>query len=414
MYALIDCDNFFVSCERIFQPSLKRKPVVVLSNNDGCVVARSEEAKTLGIPMGIPFFKIEKFLKSSGGIALSSNYELYADISSRIMYLIREEFGNLEIYSIDEAFVQIPNSPKIEDIAKNFHQKILQYIGVSVSIGIATTKTLCKIAGEYAKKHEKTYYLKTDEQISYHLQNLEVSDIWGIGKRTAQKLNFMGIFTGEELRTAPKKMLRKACGINVEKTALELNGISCLGIHEEEETKSIICSRSFEKEVSEFSELSQILAEFVDSACLRLRQKNAVAEGICIYISSNIYNTSHQQYQNSIIVPLENPSNNTARFLHAMQFGLQKIFHSGILYKRAGITLLNLQNENHLQTDLLFSPKQNHKEQELMHTLDAINAKLGRKSIYFGIQTPGIKHFIRREHKSSAYTTSWQGLVIVK
>ncbi len=414
MYALIDCDNFFVSCERIFQPRLKGRPVVVLSNNDGCVVARSYEAKDLGIPMGIPFFKIENMFKSAGGIALSSNYELYADISRRIMSLIRQEFGNLEIYSIDEAFVRLPDNTALGRTAADFHDKILRYVGVSVSIGIAPTKTLCKIAGEYAKKHRKIYILNNKELISAHLQRLDVADIWGIGHHTARKLNFIGIFTGEELRTAPLKMLRAAFGINLEKTALELNGRACLNISEEENSKSIICSRSFETEISTPERLEQIIAEFVDSACLRLRQKNAVAGGICVYISSNRFNPKHIQYQNSTVINLETPGNNTARFLHAMHLGLRQIFRPGILYKRAGITLLGLQKDNTLQPDLLSPTPQNDKERSLMRAFDAINAKLGRKSIYFGIQASGIKHYIRRRLKSSSYTTSWDGLAVVR
>ena len=414
MFALIDCDNFFVSCERIFQPNLKNRPVVVLSNNDGCVVARSYEAKALGIPMACPFFKIEKMFRAAGGIALSSNYELYADISQRIMSLIREEFQNLEIYSIDEAFVKLPENNNYEQLAIKFREKILKQIGVSVSIGIAKSKTLCKLAGEYAKTRDKVFYLQNEKDISDLLQKTEVENIWGVGRHIAQRLRFMGIFTGEELRLAPKDLIRKTFGINTEKTVMELNGFPCLEMENTPQQKSIISSRSFEKEITDFIELEQIISEFVDSACLRLRKQKSLAGGIITYISSNRFNPQAKQYQNSVLVSLPFPSNNTAKFLQAMKEGLKQIFLEGIAYKRAGVTLTDIKGENEPQTDF-FAPKQeNEKEKKLMKAFDDINAKLGKKSIYFGIQKNGVQHYIKREFKSRNFTTSWDDLAIVK
>lgn len=414
MYALIDCDNFFVSCERIFQPRLKNCPVIVLSNNDGCVVARSYEAKAIGIPMCAPFFKIEKLLHSHQGIALSSNYELYADISNRVMSIIHQNFANIEIYSIDEAFVVLPDNIPYEEAAIVIRNQILKEIGISVSIGIAPTKTLCKIAGDYAKKNNKIYFLNDEQQIIRRLQNLEVINIWGVGKNTAQKLNFMGIFNGEELRTSPLKMIRHSFGISLEKTVMELNGHPCLEVNNEEAQKSIISSRSFEFEIKDFERLEQIIAEFIDSACFRLRQQHSLAQGVIVYVSSNRFNNHHKQYQNSILVSLDHPSNNTAKFIHSMHLGLKQIYRDDIFYKRAGITLVNIQPQDNLQADLLSNPKNPERELKLMKAFDAINIKLGRKSIYFGTQAAGIKHYIRREFKTSGYTTSWDGLAIVK
>lgn len=414
MFALIDCDNFFVSCERIFQPRLKNRPVVVLSNNDGCVVARSYEAKALGIGMAVPFFKVERLFANHNGIALSSNYELYADISKRVMQLIREEFQNLEIYSIDEAFVRLPDNIDYETTCRNFRSKVLQYVGISVSIGIAQTKTLCKIAGEYAKKHDKIYYLSQKPQISELLKKIEVADIWGVGRHTAPKLKFMGIFTGEDLRTAPPKMLRKAFGIGMEKTVMELNGFPCLEAESEEPQQSIISSRTFEYEITDYDFLKRIIAEFVDSACQRLRKQNSLAQSIVVSVSTNRFNLKHEQYYNSALVNLESPTNNTAKFLHAMDKGLRQIFRSGIYYKRAGITLLHICDLHAAQPDLLDKEQDRSKEQKLMKAFDAINQKMGRKSVYFGIQAGGIKHYIRREFKSSSYTTSWNGLAIAR
>lgn len=413
MFALIDCDNFFVSCERIFQPNLKNRPVVVLSNNDGCVVARSYEAKSLGIPMAAPFFKIEKQFKAAGGIALSSNYELYADISQRIMSLIRDEFQNLEIYSIDEAFVHLPEKGDYFKIAQDFHNKILKYIGVSVSIGVAPTKTLCKLAGEYAKTHSKVFVLTEQDVISQMLSKTDVEQIWGIGKHSAQKLNFMGIFTGEDLRLAPRALLRKSMGINAEKTALELNGLPCLEAENDPRQKTIISSRSFEKEISDFNQLEQIISEFVDGACLRLRNQKSLATGIITYISSNRFNQNQIPYQNSILISLAAPSNNTAKFLKAMKLGLQQIYRADVSYKRAGVTLTEIQDENLPQYDLLRPQEENGKERKLMAAFDEINRKIGKKSVYFGIQKSGVQYFIRRNHKSRNFTTSWNDLASV-
>lgn len=363
--------------------------------------------------MAVPFFKVERFFTANKGIALSSNYELYADISKRVMNLIREEFQNLEIYSIDEAFVRLPDNIDYEKICRNFRQKVLQYIGISVSIGIAPTKTLCKIAGDYAKKHDKVYYLYTLPQISQHLHKMEVIDIWGVGRRTAQKLKFMGIFNGEELRVSPLKMLRRAFNINLEKTVMELNGTPCLEIEAEEQQQTIISSRTFENEIKNYHLLKQIIAEFVDSACQRLRHQHSLAQGIIIYVSTNRFNLHHEQYQNSILISLESPTNNTAKFLQAMDKGLKQIYRDDIFYKRAGVTLINIQDIHNPQPDLLDKEEDRSKEQKLMEAFDSINGKMGRKSIYFGSQAGGIKHYIRREYKSSSYTTSWKGIATV-
>lgn len=414
MFALIDCDNFFVSCERIFQPALKGRPVVVLSNNDGCVVARSYEAKALGIGMAVPFFKVERLFSANNGIALSSNYELYADISKRVMQLIREEFQNLEIYSIDEAFVRLPDNIDCETLCRSFRNKVLKYIGISVSIGIAPTKTLCKIAGEYAKKHDKICFLSQMAQISELLKKIEVIDIWGVGRHTAPKLKFMGIFTGEDLRTAPPKMLRKAFGIGMEKTIMELNGFPCLEAESEEPQQSIISSRTFENEITDYNFLKQIIAEFVDSAGQRLRKQNSLAQGIIISVGTNRFNPKREQYYNSVLISLEYPTNNTAKFLQAMNNGLKQIFRSGIFYKRAGITLTHISSLHNPQPDFLDKEENHNKEQKLMLAFDEINRKMGRKSVYFGSQAGGIKHYIRRELKSPNYTTSWQGLAVAR
>lgn len=414
MYMLIDCDNFFVSCEKAFQPRLKNQPIVVLSNNDGCVVSRSYEAKALGIAMCAPFFKIENLLRLHNGIALSSNYELYADMSRRVMALIKSYFSNIEIYSIDEAFVSVDDREQFEHIALTLRNTILQQTGISVSIGIAKTKTLCKIASEIAKKQSaaKICLLTDPKLIQQHLSQLDVKSIWGVGNNITKKLNFLGIFTAWELASSPLKMIRNSFSISLEKTVMELNNTPCLEMEEASLQQSIICSRSFEYEVNNFENLQKIISEFVDNACLRLREQNGSAKGIVVFISTNRF--KGEQYDNSHLVSLPCPTNHTAKFIKAMIEGLTHIYEPKYQYKKAGIILTDIESNNAPQRNFFDSPKTCEKDQKLMQTFDEINHKLGRKTIYFGTQGAGVSHYIKREFKSTSYTTSWDGLPVVK
>lgn len=414
MFMLIDCDNFFVSCERIFQPRLKKSPVIVLSNNDGCVVSRSYEAKNLGIPMGCPYFKIERQFTAAGGIALSSNYELYADISSRMMSFLYNQGAKVEPYSIDEAFLEIGSGVDSLSLARNLHQSIQKQIGIPVSIGIARTKTLCKIAGAAAKKNEKVFSLLDSPSIAAILAHTDVIDIWGIGRHIAPKLNYIGIFTGADLAQSSLGMIRQSFGINLEKTVLELNQKPCLGLQEQETQKSIISSRSFEFEIKDKVRLTQIISEFVDDACRRLRKQKAAARGIMVELETNRFNPKIPHYHSSRLVSLEAPSDNTSRFMSAMIKGLDLVYHPELAYKRAGIILTGIENWQHIQPDLLQNQAPCLKEQKLMQAFDSLNKNLGRKTIFFASQAAQTKPFLRREFKSPAYTTSWSSLPLVR
>ena len=412
-YLLFDCDNFFVSCERAFQPKLKNIPVVVLSNNDGCVVSRSNEAKKVGIKMCTPYFKIADTLKAMGGKALSSNYELYADMSNRVMSLLRTYFNTLEIYSIDEAFTHTEDMSDLTARGLKIRNDILQQTGISVSVGIAPSKTLCKVAGEQAKTFatDKVLHLQKEEEIKQVLAKLDATDIWGIGKNLNAKLNFLGIFTALELYNMPLSLARKKFGINLERTILELRGYSCLEEDKHEAQKSIICSRSFEHEIYSFDELKTILADFVNVACQRLRKQKSLASGLIVGIESNRFKENF--YQNSHLVSLRESSANTARFIEAMNEGLKRIYKTQIGYKRAGITLLDIIDQSHCLHDLFCPQTNNIKDTKLMAAFDAINQKLGAKSIYFGAQSQGVNHFIKRGLKSPSYTSSWAELLKV-
>ena len=415
MFMLVDCDNFFVSCERIFQPFLKNRPVVVLSNNDGCVVARSYEAKALNIPMCCPFFKIEKLFKSQNGIALSSNYELYADISKRVMSFLQYHFQHIEVYSIDEAFIRLPDNQNFAETAAFVRNEILRQIGISVSIGIAKSKTLAKIAGTMAKRKpaDKWQILTDSAAIDHRLSELKAIDVWGVGKRCADRLNFLGIFTALELKNAPLKMLRGNFGLPMEKTALELNGTPCLTLEHDEAQQTIITSRSFEYEIKDLERLKQIIAEFTDQACLRLRQQNASAGGIVTMLQTNRFHHDAPQYNNQILINLPHPSNYTAAFITAAHKGLEQIFRPQYAYKRAGIMLVDINNRNNLP-NFFDSPATVEKEQKLMSAVDELNRKLGKKTLFFAAQAAGVKHYIKRQFRSQSFTTSWDDLPLVK
>ena len=413
MYMLIDCDNFFVSCERVFQPHLNRRPVVVLSNNDGCVVSRSDEAKQLGIAMCAPYFKIERLLKSIGGIALSSNYELYADLSRRIMTYLRQTFSGIEVYSIDEAFVSVSGFANYYTLASQIRQNILQYFGIPVSIGIAATKTLCKIASRFAKRQFKLYQLTSAAQIREQLAQTDIIDLWGVGRHLAPKLNHLGIFTAADLATMPLAQARSAFGIGLTKTIMELNQTPAFELETPELSQSLISSGSFETEIQNRDTLEANLAEFVDCACLRLRQQKAVARGIWISVYSNRFNLNHPQYNNSCLISLPTPSCNTANFMTAMRQGLDHIYRPDCWYKRAGVTLIGLEKADALQTDLLQSTPLAPKEQKLMSVFDELNRKFGRKTVYYAVQNKTAKSYLKREFRSPAFTTSWQDLPLV-
>ena len=413
MYLLIDCDNFFVSCEKAFQPRLKNRPVVVLSNNDGCVVSRSYEAKALGIPMCAPYFKIEKMFKAAGGIALSSNYELYADMSKRVMRLIESYFGKIEIYSIDEAFTEVDDRENLQHMTLMIRNAVMKQTGISVSVGAAATKTLCKIAGEIAKKQTagKICILTEPGDIAAALQKLDVGNVWGIGRKLVKKLNFMGIFTAAELAAAPRALIRRSFGILTEKTQQELNGISCIELEDAKLQKSILCSRSFETEINSFENLKKIISEFVNSACLRLREQNGLARGIVVFIATNRFR--EQRYSNSRLVSLKEATCHTAKFTKAMIEGLKNIYRPEFYYKRAGIMLTEIESADTPQKDFLVSETERAKDTKLMKAVDAVNRKLGRKTLYFGTQDAGVRHYIKREFKSASYTTSWNDLPLV-
>ncbi len=421
-YFLVDCNNFYASCERLFNPSLRHKPVVVLSNNDGCIIARSNEAKALGIPMGAPFYQYREQIRRQGVAVFSSNYTLYGDISQRVMSTLHSFCKNVEVYSIDEAFLQFQDEPwELEHCARDLRQKIHTWVGIPVSIGIAPTKTLAKIANRVAKNQAATqgvFDLRDPQQQAIILRNCATKDIWGIGNRLAERLKPLGITTALHLRDYPTKMLRKHFGVMVERTALELKGIACLSLEMTKPRKNIIASRSFGRYVTEWNDLAAAISQYTARACTRLREQDSVAQGIQVFITTNPFQTQNPHYQNSKIQTLVSPTADTSLWIHAAKKALQAIYRPNYAYKKAGIMLLNIIPATMQQRDCFMEHtestlRENTKRNQLMSLMDKLNAEQGSKTLFLAAEGVNLSWTMRSGLKSDRFTTDWQELAQV-
>jgi len=421
--ALVDCNNFYVSCERVFNPKLEGVPVVVLSNNDGCVVSRSSEVKALGLKMAEPWFKIEKLAKQHGIIALSSNYALYGDLSARVMSILSKFTTRQEIYSIDECFLDLDgfDSQSLMDYGQTIRKTINRNVGIPVCVGIAGTKTLAKLANYCAKKqlageHSVCDFGQLDKmQISELFSGIRAVEVWGVGPRISQKLLAMGIKTVEDLRTANPDKIRNQFSIVLERTIRELNGIPCIELEDAETARQqIMVSRSFGSSVTALEDLIESVAYFATRAAENLRQDGSVAASVCVYVRTNPFKETEQQYQQSKVVPLIQPTDDTMKLVGAALQGLKAIYRSGFYYKKSGVLLLGLQAKKTLQATLFDDPAKLAKSARLMSAMDAINQKIGAGSLT--LAASGIQHrwAMRRENKSPNYTTNWDELPVVK
>ncbi len=420
--ALIDCNNFYVSCERAFNPKLEGKPVVVLSNNDGCAVARSNEVKALGVKMAEPWFKMEKLAKQHGIIALSSNYALYGDLSARVMSILSTFSPKQEIYSIDECFLDLDGFDPQSLVAygQTMRRTIKQYVGIPVCVGIAETKTLAKLANHCAKKRFAgrdgvcDFGRYSDMQLSKLFATIPVGDIWGIGRKISESLIAMKIETVEDLRTANQIRMRQKFSIVVERTVKELNGISCIeldgsGTHRQQ----IMVSRSFGQEVSNFDDLSESVAYFALTAAEKLRKDGSVATSLCVFIHTNPYKEKSPQYQRSLVVPLSEPTCDTVKLVNAAVRGLRAIYLNGYSYKKSGVQLMGLQPKDSIQASLFDDTAGQDKSNKLMTLMDAVNQRMGKGSMTIAASGTKQRWSMRRDCKSPNYTTDWDELPIV-
>jgi len=409
MFGLIDCNNFYASCERVFNPSLNGKPVVVLSNNDGCVIARSSEAKALGIPMGEPAYKLKDLIESNQVAVFSSNYVLYGDMSHRVMSTIAEFVPEMEIYSIDEAFLLFEGFEKIDlkKLGEKITKTTTQNTGIPVSLGIAPTKTLAKVASKFAKKY-KAYnsvcLIDTDEKREKALKLIEIGDVWGIGRRYTKKLQYYSINTAWDFTQRSKSWVRHTMGVVGERIWLELRGTPCIELDRPATKKSICTSRSFGEKLTELAPVSEAVANFAASCAEKLRHQHSYASVIMVFLQTNPFATNQPQYSNQVVMQLPVPTNDTTELIDYALNGLKSIFKEGYRFKKAGVIVSEISPERPLQADL-FDTRDREKYNRIMSVMDSLNASYGKQKVKIAAQGFDRKWKLKNEKLSPCYTT---------
>ena len=412
IFGLVDCNNFYVSCERLFNPRLANRPVVVLSNNDGCIIARSNEAKELGIAMGTPFFKAASFLRHHRVKVFSSNYPLYGDMSWRVMTTLQKLEPEVEVYSIDEAFIRLPISP-LTDLTEYGHKiraTVRQHTGIPVSIGFGPTKTLAKVANRFAKKENKYHGVCNLSSISPEpfLSRCPVDDIWGIGRRYNEKLRQQGIISGLDLIKCDDDWIRRRLTISGLRTATELRGISCIELEKEGKNKSIASSKSFGYQVESLAELREATATYVTQAAVKLRLQQSLAGCLQVYLTTNRFSRTQPCYAAKKIINLPEPLADTGILIKMALQGLEKIYRPGLRYQKTGVVLSHLVPASRRQLNLFTKPDKT--RDKLMAALDRINGRWGRFTVQHGAAGFIKPWQHRQEMKSPAYTTRWTDL----
>ena len=420
VFALVDCNNFYASCEKLFRPDLKDTPIVVLSNNDGCVVARSREAKLLGIKMGVPVFQIKSEMQRHGILAFSSNYALYADLSSRVMRTLEEMAPRVEVYSIDEAFLDLTGIESVlslVEFGQQVRERIGHWIGITVCVGIAPTKTLAKLANHAAKKYPATQGvvdLTNPDRQRRLLALVPVDDVWGVGRRLSKRLNALGITTALDLANASPRAIRDQFSVVLERTVRELNGESCIELEEIPPTKKqIVCSRSFGAKVTQFELLREAVCEYATRATEKLRKEQQQANVMTVFIRTSPFKDNEPQYSNSASGELLTPSCDTRDFIELANHLLKRIWKDGFRYAKAGVMLSDFYDPGMFQPGLFDGVSTRSNSQQLMSVLDTINQS-GAGKVFFAGQGLKKDWSMKREHLSPAYTTRWDQLPRVK
>lgn len=416
VFALVDCNNFYASCEKLFRPDLRHTPVVVLSNNDGCVVARSKEVKALGIKMGVPVHKIQEQIQQHGVQVFSSNYALYGDISNRVMQTLEALAPAVEVYSIDEAFLDLTGVANAVDLTKfglQVRATIQQHIGMTVCVGIAPSKTLAKLANHAAKQYPATrgvVDLIDPIRQKKLLSLMPVSEVWGVGRKLSERLNAMGITTALELAEQNPKDIRQKFSVVLERTVRELNGESCLALEDITPTKQqILCSRSFGQRVTRYTEMHEAISSYVARAAEKLRHEQQHCQLISVYIRTGLFNPNDPRYSNSASLRLDYPTDDTRVLLQAAGRLLQAIWKDGYRYAKAGITLSDFYDRGVMQPDLFTQQVISPNSARLMQVVDRINQQQ-RGKVFFAIQGTGKPWAMNRNHLSPSYTTNWRQL----
>lgn len=419
LIALVDCNNFYVSCERVFRPDLINQPVAVLSNNDGCIVARSQEVKDLGIKMATPVYKVQSLIKRHKIHLFSSNYTLYADMSQRVMQSLERYTPKIEVYSIDESFLDLTGvcDGNTHAYGLAIRQTIQQNTGITVCVGMAQTKTLAKLANYAAKKWQKTEgVLDLSSPIRRHklLKITPVSEVWGIGRQTAARLQVLNIHTAADLAQQSPGTIQRQFNIVIARIVMELNAIPCLELEEiPAEKQQIVCSRSFKRRLTDYQELSEALASFTSRAAEKLRKQGSIAGSLTVFINTHSHNPEEPQYQRSISHLLPHASSDTRYLIYIAKHLLKDIFKSGYRYQKCGIQLGQLQKQIQPNQSDLFNLPENDTSNGLMQVIDQINQQFP-KSIKLSAEGINNTWQVPVEYLSQHYTTNWQQLAVVK
>lgn len=420
IFALVDVNNMYVSCERAFNPRLRDRPVVVLSNNDGCAVARSNEVKALGVPMGAPWFQMRDLARQHGIVGLSSNYTLYADMSNRIMTILRTYSPNVEVYSIDESFLSLNGlgglwaSPT--SMGQDIRAKVAQWTSLPVCVGIGQSKTLAKLANHVAKKFPlfdsvADFTTMSDARTAWLMERIDVGEVWGVGRRISAKLRAMGINTVQDLKDAPPITMRAHFGVVLERTCNELRGISCLELEEvAPPRKEIVSSRSFGAMVMTAAELGESISTYAARAGEKLRGQRSLCGAVHVFVQTNRFREKDEQYSNGITIPLVEPSADNRVLAGAALHGLGMIFREGFKYKKAGIMLMDLRPDTQRQGLLFDVDPDRARSVRAMAALDSLNERFGRDTVHLGSAGLVRRWAMLSENRTPRYTTNWQEL----
>lgn len=434
LIGLLDCNNFYVSCERVFRPDLQHRPVVVLSNNDGCIIARSNEIKALGIPMGAPYFKVKSLLEANNTVVFSSNFSLYGDLSARVMSILESLAPKVEIYSIDEAFIDFTGVPNPHALATQIREQVLQQVGIPTCVGVSHTKTLSKVANRVAKKnaaYQGVCILTQEEQIDVALESMDPADVWGIGRKSSEKLTAASITTALQLKKTDPKWMRKYFTVTGERIITELNGIACLEIDDiVNPRQSMQVTRTFSGGITEYTALREKIANFASRISEKMRQHGLVTQNVSVYVRTNPFKERIQQYSNSGSYPLQFPTNDDFTLIEISTKILESLYRPGFSFHKAGITVHDLMPEKRIgavQLNLFGNQvTSDPKTKDLMKAMDVLNKRFGRGTLNIAScgahkrqnnnKVLGNKNALQGHQlrKSPAYTTKWSDLPVVK
>lgn len=412
VFALVDCNNFYVSCERVFDPSLEGKPLVVLSNNDGCIIARSNEAKALNIPMAAPYFQYKTLLQAHQVQVFSSNYQLYGDMSQRVMDTLHMLTPNMEVYSIDEAFISLHSNHLLT--AQHIRDTVYQWIGIPTSIGIAPTKTLAKMANHVAKNTQNCDIIDLcDPKKQIHImQDIPVEAIWGISHGWRRTLHRLGIYSALDLRNTNAKLIRQHLSVVGERIVYELKGIPCLQLESMQPKKNILSSKSFGQPLSDRDTIEEALAHHTARACEKLRQQNSKANGLQVFLKTNPFRQNHKPYKAIVTIGFDHASADTGWIIKRAKHTLQTLYKPGYQYHKCGVMLLDL-TPKQIQQQHWLTPPSSTRIDHLMKTLDDINQRLGANMVFHGAQGTKQHWEMRSDKRSPRYTTQWNELPYV-